>query len=53
MGIISFFKETPSALKQTLSDVKSSPIEGVLKGTGRVWSRLVSNVKTIGSDVKR
>ena len=53
MGIISFVKETPSSLKATFSDVKNSPVEGVIKGTGRFWGRLVSNVKTIGSDVKR
>jgi hypothetical protein len=53
MGIISFFKDTPGALKQTASDIKNSPLEGVIKGTGRVWGRFVSNVKTIGSDVKR
>lgn len=53
MGVISFVKQTPDALKQTLNDIKASPIEGIfVKGTGRLWNRLVSNVKTIGQDAK-
>jgi hypothetical protein len=55
MGVINFITETPDALRATIGDIKNDgPIVGVaVDGTKRIWGRLVSNLKSIGKDVRR
>jgi hypothetical protein len=51
MGLKNFVKETPTAIQQSVNDLKSQgPVTMGIKAIERGWARGMSALKSLGND---